>query len=666
MMTFQSLTAEEKKRLARNLTSFLSQYKHISDSYIIEFFTEGLWDALPFLWTDALRDLAGPQIADLLLDSTCKDRRYPSVWPLSLLAFRATAHALAFPRRTCDTAVQKVGTRGLDEFQENHSQSSLLGHNFRKHVKPKKQHEINKLGQLVKQLCDLTECNNVVDVGSGQGHLTRFLSFGLGLSVTGIEADPALVAMASKFDGQLLSTLQKQSLKKNVAPEQFISPRHSPHHVLGWVNPKASWEDFVQLLKKGGSECCGPTCTAFPRKKRPRESSLNPDERPDSVILPSQADTDCLVSSQAKSNGSWSDPVPGANSASLQGPLEITFEPSPPAACYPKRHCKFKTAEELGHLASKSHTSPFSSRTSDTPPHADCVGRAEREEESRFNDPRFILTGLHACGDLSATLLRHFASCPHILGITSVACCYMKITTHDNPTPPGVLAPPCPAHQEEPSHSVFGYPMSSWMQGLPGHQLSYKAREGACHAMEDYLQRLREESQLLRIHCYRAALETVIRRAQPDLRRAGIQTIKKAHLLPFHEYARLGLPRVGLPADLPLDQVELDAMLKQQGRVVVYFSLALLLAPLIETLVLLDRMLFLEENGLQSQLVPLFDPTFSPRNLVLVAVKPREGSAYTTHSVEKHEQDHQVCHPQVEERRHLLIQEEKVPEETAM
>uniref|UniRef100_A0A3Q3DFX9 Methyltransferase like 25B n=1 Tax=Hippocampus comes TaxID=109280 RepID=A0A3Q3DFX9_HIPCM len=76
-----------------------------------------------------------------------------------------------------------------EEFQENQNQSSLLAHAFRKHVKPKKQHEIRKLGT---------------------GHLTRFLSFGLGLSVTAIEADPALVAMATKFDGQLLCALDKE------------------------------------------------------------------------------------------------------------------------------------------------------------------------------------------------------------------------------------------------------------------------------------------------------------------------------------------------------------------------------------------------------------------------------------------------------------------------
>lgn len=77
--------------------------------------------------------------------------------------------------------------------------------------------------------------------------------------------------------------------------------------------------------------------------------------------------------------------------------------------------------------------------------------------------------------------------------------------------------------------------MSSWVQGLLGHQLSYKAREGACHAIEDYVHRLREESGLLRMHCYRATLETVIREVKPELRRPGVQAIKKAHLLPFTE-----------------------------------------------------------------------------------------------------------------------------------
>lgn len=68
------------------------------------------------------------------------------MWPLSLLAFRATSHALAFPRESRRDRGRVSDSVKPEEFMENQSQSSLLGHIFRKHVKPKKQHEIRKLG----------------------------------------------------------------------------------------------------------------------------------------------------------------------------------------------------------------------------------------------------------------------------------------------------------------------------------------------------------------------------------------------------------------------------------------------------------------------------------------------------------------------------------------
>ncbi|XP_055781839.1 protein RRNAD1 [Salvelinus fontinalis] len=604
MMCSPTLSAEQQRELARNLTYFLSTYKHISDSFIIEFFSEDLWATLPTRWQQILCDLSPPQIADLLLDRLNVNRSYSCVWPLSLLAFRATAHALTFPRTPQGKRGHEVGMLKPEEFLENKSQSSLLGHIFRKHVKPKKQHEIRSLGTLVKQLCDLTDCNSVVDVGSGQGHLTRFLSFGLGLSVTGIEADSTLVSMASKYDGQLLWTLEKERQRKNGPPLSRSGP--SPCHVAGWVNPKASWKDFVKQVGNGKCVCEDQTAPAGPSKKRQREFMSEADQQHghgDQPVL--TAESEFLGCSD---NGQAASPLKNNDNTCTNSFTSVKHEPRSSSLSFPKRLCKTEAGQGP-------YVHSFCQESSST---EDVVCPVEEVQGC----PDFILTGLHACGDLSATLLRHFASCPHVRGITSVACCYMKITTSENPNPPGLIAPPLsPLPTSEASHSEFGYPMSSWVQGLPGHQLSYKAREGACHAIEDYMHRLREESGLLRMHCYRATLETVIREAKPELRRPGVQAIKKAHLLPFTEYARLGLPRVGLPPDLPLDTCRVEAMLRQEGRVVVYFSLALLLAPVVETLVLLDRMLYLQEKGIKSQLVPLFDPAFSPRNLVLMALK---------------------------------------------
>lgn len=86
-----------------------------------------------------------PYIHTLTSYCICTSCRYPSAWPLSLLAFRAAAHALAFPR---GHRPERGGAARPEEFLENQSQSALLGHIFRKHVKPKKQHEIRRLGSV--------------------------------------------------------------------------------------------------------------------------------------------------------------------------------------------------------------------------------------------------------------------------------------------------------------------------------------------------------------------------------------------------------------------------------------------------------------------------------------------------------------------------------------
>lgn len=94
-------------------------------------------------------------------------------------------------------------------------------------------------------------------------------------------------------------------------------------------------------------------------------------------------------------------------------------------------------------------------------------------------------------------------------------------------------------------------------------------------------------------------------------------------------YVQQGLQRVGLDPQLPLDLAALWAQQAQENRVVAFFSLALLLAPLVETLILLDRLLYLQEQGFYAELLPIFSPELSPRNLVLVATKTPLGQAFS-------------------------------------
>lgn len=338
-----------------------------------------------------------------------------------------------------------------------------------------------------------------------QGHLSRFLAFSLGLSITAVEGDGRLVSLAEHFDQELLRELGKAQARgdsRRLQPSQHhpntardptdpasLCPRR-PQHVAGWLDPQAPGQEFLLAPTPG-----------------PALAARNP----------------------------------------LAWPVD---------------------SEQV------------------------------------------LLTGLHACGDLSVALLRHFARSPQVAAVTSAACCYMKLSTCPEPT----------------ASNLPGYPLSAWVAGLPGHTLSYRAREAACHAVEEYTERLRRDSECLRIHCYRAVLETLIQAADPSKKHLGVQTVKKAHTLSFpecvwgrfpfdpllasslgtcgtgmalsHRYARLGLTLVGLDsAAVPLDSESVCAMLCQQHKVVAFFSLVLLLAPLVETLILLDRLLYLREQG---------------------------------------------------------------------
>ncbi|XP_059530267.1 methyltransferase-like protein 25B isoform X8 [Myotis daubentonii] len=256
----RGLSLEERRQLAVNLTRVLSLYRSILDAYIIEFFTDNLWGTLPCSWQEALDGLNPPQLATQLLGMPGEGEvvRYRSVWPLTLLALKSTACALAFTRTPKFQAPS--------EFRKNPSQSSRLKAPFRKHVRPKKQHEIRRLGELVKKLSDLTGCTQVVDVGSGQGHLSRFMSLGLGLKVKSIEGDQRLVERAQHLDQELLQTLGKEE-KRNPQVVQMHSHR-SPHHVARWVDPRTLCEEVLLPLETSPQGCGrGP---AMPWRNMPR------------------------------------------------------------------------------------------------------------------------------------------------------------------------------------------------------------------------------------------------------------------------------------------------------------------------------------------------------------------------------------------------------------
>ncbi|KAJ2948205.1 hypothetical protein O0L34_g10015 [Tuta absoluta] len=209
----------------------------------------------------------------------------------------------------------------------------------------------------------------------------------------------------------------------------------------------------------------------------------------------------------------------------------------------------------------------------------------------------FGLIGLHPCGDLGPFLLDHFVKNEKVKFICLVGCCFMKLTE-------------------------AGYPMSDYVKSLDC-ELSFVSREISCHAIEVYCDRLKKGNYKdLKIHAYRAALERILVEHDPKFKHAPVRSIKHSDGMDFRKYCEQAIERINitLPNDTEIwSRGEAD--LKQWRRVVIVYSLRLALAPLVETVVLLDRVICILEHGLSCEIHPVFDPKLSPRNHIIVATR---------------------------------------------
>lgn len=219
------------------------------------------------------------------------------------------------------------------------------------------------------------------------------------------------------------------------------------------------------------------------------------------------------------------------------------------------------------------------------------------------DDFEFGIVGLHPCGDLGPTLLRLYKECDNIRFINIVGCCYMKLTTNKY-------------------SSYSGFPMSDLFKNL-NVNFSYNSREIACHAIENYIEKLKQgQSWKLKIHAYRAAIEKIIINNRPDLKHMPLANIKYTEDLSFESYCKKALSKY----DIVLDKEQINSALVQEcltdwHKVVIFYSLRLLFAPMIESVILIDRLKYAQEAGKQASLIPAFDPLISPRNHILSASK---------------------------------------------
>ncbi|XP_045481622.1 methyltransferase-like protein 25B [Harmonia axyridis] len=218
-------------------------------------------------------------------------------------------------------------------------------------------------------------------------------------------------------------------------------------------------------------------------------------------------------------------------------------------------------------------------------------------------DFKFGIVGLHPCGDLGPTLIRLYNEIPNIKYINIAGCCYMKLSTIEFPYP--------------------GFPLSQYCREKK-YELCYHSKEIACHAVENYIEKLLEgEYWKLRIHAYRATIEKILSEIEPGYKHIPLANVKYAKDLDFASYCKKATSKL-LGDIINSDHIETEEIqdcLQQWNSVVIFYSFRLFFAPLIESLILHDRLLYMQEKGTNVDLIPAFDNRISPRMHVLQGFK---------------------------------------------
>eukprot|EP00727_Mastigamoeba_balamuthi_P007841 m51a1_g3678 hypothetical protein (561) ;mRNA; f:305607-307719 len=268
---------------------------------------------------------------------------------------------------------------------------------------------------------------------------------------------------------------------------------------------------------------------------------------------------------------------------------------------------------------------------------------------------RVLVAGLHTCGDLAPTILRLFLDAPEAVSLVSVGCCYHQMTEDPDARRPG---PRDPA-----SAPRSGFPLSAALRAGPG-RVDYHLCSGRhvaagvlgeCIGLEAMRHTCARQS-------FRAGLEALLdarvgracaggpfahhtgstrARCMGEFGTYAVESCRKMLRklagytdAPAHYREALG---AHLSRELSTDQgaqrfaEDARAFFRSIGgtesgllpEACAFAALRQLIGPLVEALVLVDRLLYLREHAgvADAALVRLFMPDISPRSVALVARK---------------------------------------------
>uniref|UniRef100_A0A8D0DPQ1 Methyltransferase like 25 n=1 Tax=Salvator merianae TaxID=96440 RepID=A0A8D0DPQ1_SALMN len=574
-------SAETVSARLRAVAQFLRRLLPLCQAHTVEFYTRGLWETMVALPPETvLEELSGERLQGLLeepppqrpLQEAADGCSFSSILCensqrlINVQAFAVAAKFYSMPNLGVCIPLKQL-LEALNRRQQPKSNFEIKTDDF---MNNKKSHEVQLMSQLVDGIAKYYGINQVIDLGSGKGYLSSFLSMQYNLKVYGIDSSNTNTRGANE---------RNRKLKKHWQAYERRARTNVRGHVF--KGAKERLEQDKEKFKANTTEKLLSTNNSLQSQAQVVAPDSNLFETADVFT-----DYDMCITNKQYELHSGTQLQPDENYISETAFLSILPADAVENDCSTRPNCR-DLCEEEKERRKMASLKAKASRSKEANIYCPLTSYITAETELRdivADLEDCVLVGLHTCGDLAPSTLRLFSAKPEIKAVCSVGCCYHLLSEEQE-------------IQKDGSHGTLGFPMSRYLKE-EGWFCGRNVRMAACLALERVAvgQVLPTESLF-----YRAVLQVIVEEfygVKRSDRNIGKVYSKSSSFL---DYVRKSLKK------LELD----ESMLK------------VVLGPCIEVLILLDRLCYLKEqdNIAWSGLVKLFDPIKSPRCYAVVALK---------------------------------------------
>nr|XP_020768977.1 methyltransferase-like protein 25 isoform X1 [Odocoileus virginianus texanus]XP_020768978.1 methyltransferase-like protein 25 isoform X1 [Odocoileus virginianus texanus] len=575
----------------QKLLRFLREALPISNAHTVDFYTESVWEKLV--------DLPPETVLSALRTSAAASEACP------LEEAGRMSDVTDFPKIFCETSQKLVNVEAfalaakyysvqnlgictpfdqlLVALHGNQKQRTDENVKLDEFMNLKKSHEVQAMSELISSIAEYCGIKQIIDLGSGKGYLSSFLSLKYGLKVYGIDSS---------------NTRGAEERNRKLKKHWRVYRRRWKPDISGLALQTAKERKVQEAKCKADAEGVGTNSTAGQGK--PSTSGFS-SEFSGSVISDIRRQMENLkVYSHQEENLCFE------NAFSLRDLLPVNAIDPTSSSQIPKRKMSEASKERIKITSKANESNIYSPLTS--------IITADSELHDIIKDLEdCLMVGLHTCGDLAPNTLRIFTSKSEVKGVCSVGCCYHLLSEEfENP------------HKEY-TQERRGFPMCHYLKEERW-CCGRNARMSACLALERVTvgQGLPTESLF-----YRAILQDIIKECYGITkcdRHVGKIYSKSSS---FPDYVRKSLKKLGLDESKLPEKIIMDYYEKYKPRMnelEAFNMLKVVLAPCIETLILLDRLCYLKEQDhiVWSALVRLFDPVKSPRCYAIIALKKQQ------------------------------------------